>query len=68
MKFLDLMNVVVKAVVNFLACHLYQNGDWWGLFFFSFISLLFCLYSKINAGMGPLFAQVVRWEAAIPQI
>jgi len=34
MKFLDLMNVVVKAVVNFLACHLYQIGDRWALFLF----------------------------------
>lgn len=50
MKFLDLlMDVVVKAVVNFLACHLYQNG---GDCFSFLISLLFCLYSKINAGNG----------------
>jgi hypothetical protein len=51
MKFLDLlMDVVVKAVVNLLACHLYQ--EWWGLFLFPFISLLFFLYGKINAGNG----------------
>jgi hypothetical protein len=60
MKFLDLlMDVVVKAVVNLLACHLYQNGG--DCFSFLLYHFSFSCTAKLMLEMGPLFAQVVRW-------
>jgi hypothetical protein len=53
------MDVVVKAVVNFLACHLYQNGG--DCFSFLLYRFSFACTAKLMLEMGSLFAQVVRW-------
>jgi len=52
-----LMNVVVKAVVNFLACHLYQNGDWL-LFFFLLYRFSFACTAKL----------MLEWDRCLPKL
>jgi hypothetical protein len=65
-----LMHVVVKAAVNFIACHFNQNGERWRLFLLFFI--LYCIplacTAKLVLEQGWLFAQFVKWEAVISDI
>lgn len=67
-----LMHVVVKAAVNCIACHFNQKMVNGGDCFFCFFIYLYCIpfacTAKLMLEQGQLFAQVVWWEAVIPQI